>query len=257
MHEERTSERKERTYRFSFNEPNVLLESYVERPSAAPEILIGGVQNPKRNRMADRGTKKQKASSSIGGRRRRRSPTPSPSSSPPMATNDLFSSDEQQEKYAQHFVNREILESKYLEDEYFQGKNFQFYDILHEAGLTEFVCLRRHYHPQLVRVFYSNMSISDTGVIRSEVRGVKIRVSPNLFQQLTNLPSDGVCYEGKVVDEWKEQYDSVTARQLVCRDDAAIQSRILAGHMKVQPRILHLANVQAERSVCLRCRAFG
>ncbi|KOM53121.1 hypothetical protein LR48_Vigan09g178000 [Vigna angularis] len=42
MHEERTSERKERTYRFSFNEPNVLLESYVERPSAAPEILIGG-----------------------------------------------------------------------------------------------------------------------------------------------------------------------------------------------------------------------
>ncbi|KOM29652.1 hypothetical protein LR48_Vigan738s001700 [Vigna angularis] len=43
----------------------------------------------------------------------------------------------------------------------------------------------------------------------------------------------------KVVDEWKEQYDSVTARQLVCRDDAAIQSRILAGQMKVQPRILH------------------
>ncbi|KOM29665.1 hypothetical protein LR48_Vigan741s001200 [Vigna angularis] len=89
------------------------------------------VQNPKRNTMADRGTKKQKASSSVGGRRRRRSPTPSPSSSPPPPTNDLFSSDEQQEKYAQHFVNREILESKYLEDEYFQGKNFQFYDILH------------------------------------------------------------------------------------------------------------------------------
>ncbi|KOM37197.1 hypothetical protein LR48_Vigan03g057800 [Vigna angularis] len=83
------------------------------------------------------------------------------------------------------------------------------------------------------------MSISDTGVIRSEVKGVKIRVSPNLFQQLTNLPSDGVCYEGKLVDEWKEQYDSVTARQLVCRDDVVIQSRILAGQMKVQPRILH------------------
>ncbi|KOM26989.1 hypothetical protein LR48_Vigan349s000300 [Vigna angularis] len=43
MHEERTSERKERTYRFSFHEPNVLLESYAERPSTASEILIGGV----------------------------------------------------------------------------------------------------------------------------------------------------------------------------------------------------------------------
>ncbi|KOM40494.1 hypothetical protein LR48_Vigan04g069200 [Vigna angularis] len=60
--------------------------------------------------MGDRGTKKQKASSSVGGRRRRRSPTLSPSSSPPTPTNDLFSSDEQEEKYAQHFVNREILE---------------------------------------------------------------------------------------------------------------------------------------------------
>ncbi|KOM56267.1 hypothetical protein LR48_Vigan10g215900 [Vigna angularis] len=63
--------------------------------------------------------------------------------------------------------------------------------------------------------------------------------SPNLFQQLTNLPPDGVRYEGKLVDEWKEQYDSVTARKLVCRDDAGIHSRILAGQMKVQPRILH------------------
>ncbi|KOM26961.1 hypothetical protein LR48_Vigan347s001500 [Vigna angularis] len=60
--------------------------------------------------MGDRETKKQKASSSLGGRRRRQSPTPSPSSSPPTPNNDLFSSDEQQEKYAQHFVNREILE---------------------------------------------------------------------------------------------------------------------------------------------------
>ncbi|KOM53376.1 hypothetical protein LR48_Vigan09g203500 [Vigna angularis] len=83
------------------------------------------------------------------------------------------------------------------------------------------------------------MSISDTGVIRSEVKGVKIRLNPNLFQQLTNLPSNGVRYEGKLLDEWKEQYDSVTARQLVCRDDAVIQSRILAGQMKVQSRILH------------------
>ncbi|KOM56268.1 hypothetical protein LR48_Vigan10g216000 [Vigna angularis] len=118
--------------------------------------------------MGYRATKKRKASSSVDGRRRRRSPTLSPSSSPPTPNNELFSSDEQYEKYVQHFLNREILESKYLEDGYFEGKNIQFYDILAEVGLTEFLSLRRHYHPELVRVFYSNMSISDTGVIRSE-----------------------------------------------------------------------------------------
>ncbi|KOM49956.1 hypothetical protein LR48_Vigan08g078300 [Vigna angularis] len=83
------------------------------------------------------------------------------------------------------------------------------------------------------------MSISDTGVIRSEVKGVKIRVCPKVFNELTSLPSASVRYEGGIIDEWKEHYDSVSFRQLVCRDDAHIQGRILEGQMKVQHRILH------------------
>ncbi|KOM52545.1 hypothetical protein LR48_Vigan09g120400 [Vigna angularis] len=60
------------------------------------------------------------------------------------------------------------------------------------------------------------------------------RISQSVLQQHVYFG-----YRGRVVDEWKEQYDSVTARKLVCRDDADRQCRILAGKMKVQPRILH------------------
>ncbi|XP_047150149.1 protein FAR-RED IMPAIRED RESPONSE 1-like [Vigna umbellata] len=95
--------------------------------------------------VLDRETKKRRPSSSRDGRRRQRNPTPSPPSSPPPPNNELFSSDEQYEKFANHFFNCEILESKYLEDAYFEGRNFQFYDILSEAGLTKFVSLNRDF----------------------------------------------------------------------------------------------------------------
>lgn len=121
------------------------------------------------------------------------------------------------------------MESKYLEEDFFEVRNFDFYDILRDAGLTQFVCLRRPFYPKLVRVFYSNLEISGTGVIRSKVRGVKIKVSPNLFYQLTFLPSTGVRYERGVVDYWKEHYNSITARQLVCKEDADLIAEYLLG----------------------------
>ncbi|XP_014514178.1 uncharacterized protein LOC106772329 [Vigna radiata var. radiata] len=83
------------------------------------------------------------------------------------------------------------------------------------------------------------MQISDKRVIQSEVKGVKIRVSPNLFQQLTSLPCTEVRYERGLIDDWKEEYNSITARQLVYKEDADLTSRILAGGLKVQPILLH------------------
>ncbi|XP_022639279.1 uncharacterized protein LOC111242061 [Vigna radiata var. radiata] len=83
------------------------------------------------------------------------------------------------------------------------------------------------------------MVISHTGVIRTEVNGVKIKISPKLFNEITSLPSNGARFEGCIVDDWKEDYNSVSGREFVRRDDAEILPRLTAGQMKVQHRILH------------------
>ncbi|KOM52258.1 hypothetical protein LR48_Vigan09g091700 [Vigna angularis] len=93
------------------------------------------------------------------------------------------------------------------------------------------------------------MDISDAGVIRSEVKGVKIRISPKVFNELTSLTSTGVSYEGGIVDEWKEHYDSVSARQLVCRDDADIQGKILALFNSMEINWGHLIRYRMKRAV--------
>ncbi|KAG2375598.1 uncharacterized protein HKW66_Vig0162480 [Vigna angularis] len=187
--------------------------------------------------MADRAQKKMRASSFTRGPPNR--PPPSPPLSPPLTSNELFSNDDQYERFSTHFFERPILQGKYVDVDFFGDGTFEFFDILTKAGLIDFVAYRRHYYPELVRVFYSNMRVSDSGVIRTEVKKVKITIKPSLFHKLTSIPSVGARFEGNLVDEWKDEYNSVSARQLICKPGSNIQGRILAGTMKFQTRILH------------------
>ncbi|XP_022640745.1 uncharacterized protein LOC106772423 isoform X1 [Vigna radiata var. radiata] len=187
--------------------------------------------------MPPRAKKTTKASSS------RTTPTipepVSPPLSPRVAGNDLFSSDEQYERFAAHFFERPILEGRYLSDEFMEPGKFEFFDVLTKAGLNEFVACRTHYYPELVRVFYSNMRISDSGVIRTEVKKVKITIKPSLFHKLTLIPSVGVPFEGTIVDDWKEEYNSITAKAFLCKEGENLQGRLTAGKLKFETRILH------------------
>ncbi|WVY97348.1 hypothetical protein V8G54_029499 [Vigna mungo] len=159
--------------------------------------------------MAPRAKKKLRASTST---------TASPPRSPRVTSNELFSNDEQYERFSAHFFERPILEGKYLGDEFMEPGKFEFVDILTKAGLKDFVTYKCHYYPELVRVFYSIMRISDSGVIRSEVKKVKMTIKPSLFHKLTFIPSVGVPFEGTVVDDWKEEYNPITARELICKE---------------------------------------
>jgi len=44
---------------------------------------------------------------------------------------------------------------------------------MHNLGLLPFLTNSQCYYPELVRVFYSNLQITDEGVILSEVKHVK------------------------------------------------------------------------------------
>jgi len=106
-------------------------------------------------------------------------------------------------------------------------------------GLLPFLTNRQRYYPELVRVFYSNLQITEEGVILSEVKHAKIRMDIDMFYRITQLGTQGVCFEGNIVQEWRDDYSSHNAKMMICRDNVNIGGRILAGQMRVETRILH------------------
>ena len=98
--------------------------------------------------------------------------------------------------------------------------------------------LKLSYYPKLVRVFYNNLRIQYS-TLYSEVHGIPIVIDQSLFFSLTKLPSQGVPFEGTVVDEWKFDYSSHDARCMVCNDQADMTDRLLAGSLTFDCRIMH------------------
>ena len=118
-------------------------------------------------------------------------------SSPKSST--LFSSNDQCLRYYSQFCNRVILDPKYLDIEFFDGETFDCYQVFQNSKLVDFMSLKLPYFPELVRVFYNNLKIQD-GVLYSEVHKIPIIVDQSLFYSLTKLPSQGVPFEGTLVD---------------------------------------------------------
>ena len=75
--------------------------------------------------------------------------------------------------------------------------------------------LKLTYYPELFLVFYNNLEIHD-GVIFFEVNKRPIVVDYSLFYSLTKLSSQGLPFEGTLVDDWKPIYSSHDARKMVC-----------------------------------------
>ena len=160
-----------------------------------------------------------------------------PSLSSPRSST-LFSSDDQHQRYYLWFCNRVILDPKYLDLDFFDGETFDCYQVFQNSSLTEFISLKLPHFPELVRVFYNNLKIQD-GVIFSEVHHVPIVINQSLFFSLTKLPSQGVPFEGTLVDDWKFDYSSHDAHWMVCNDQADITGRLLARSLNFDCRIMH------------------
>ena len=142
------------------------------------------------------------------------------------------------EWYFSKFSNRDIIEPRYIDD-FIVEQNFEFFDILQNLRLLPFLTNRQSYYRELVRVFYSNLQITDEGVIITEVKNVKIRMDINMFYCITKLVTQDVYFEGNMVKEWRDDYSTHNAKLMICRDNVNIGGRILAGQMKVETRILH------------------
>ena len=68
------------------------------------------------------------------------------------------------------------------------------------SALVNFMSFKLPYFRKLVKVFYNNLKIQD-GVLYSEMHKIPIIVDQSLLYSLTKLPSQGVSFEGTLVDD--------------------------------------------------------
>jgi len=73
----------------------------------------------------------------------------------------------------------------------------------------------------------------------SEVHQIPIIIDQFLFYSLTKLSSQGVPFEGTLVDDWKHVYSSHDAHKMVCTNHADMTDRLLAGSFTFECRIMH------------------
>jgi len=71
------------------------------------------------------------------------------------------------------------------------------------------------------------------------VHKILIIVDQSLFYSLTKLPSQGVPFEGTLVDDCKFDYSSHDTRKMVCNDHADMTYRSLTGSFTFDCRIMH------------------
>jgi len=110
--------------------------------------------------------------------------------------------------------------------------------VFQNSALVDFMSLKLPYFPELVKFFYNNLKVQD-GVLYSEVHNIPIIVDQSLFYSLTKLPSQGVPFEGTLVDDWKFDYSSHDARIMVCNDQVDMIDRLLVGSFTFDCHIKH------------------
>ena len=78
-------------------------------------------------------------------------------------------------------------------------------------------------------------------------------VDQSLFYSLTKLSSQGVPFEGTLVDDWKHVYSSHDTRKMVYNDHVDMTGRLLAGSFTFECCIMHyvLCRVLLPRSTNL------
>ena len=76
-------------------------------------------------------------------------------------------------------------------------------------------------------------------MMESYLHKIPIVVDQSLFYSLTKLSSQGVPFEGTLVDDWKPIYSSHDARKMVCVENADMTGRLLVGSFTFECHIMH------------------
>ncbi|KAL2343350.1 hypothetical protein Fmac_004635 [Flemingia macrophylla] len=90
----------------------------------------------------------------------------------------FFSKREQMITYGLGFHHRVVLAPKLMDFPYFASSGLYFHHHLEFQGLKHFVAISSSSFEDLIKVFYSNLRVSQAGYLYSEVNKTKIKMKP-------------------------------------------------------------------------------
>lgn len=91
---------------------------------------------------------------------------------------------------------RKLITNKYLKLSFFRNEGFTFQSWLNRQGLKKFVEMADPWYPEIVKVLYCNMRISD-GTLCSRVKGVDIKLTNEVWTEIDDFKLGGQkCHLG-------------------------------------------------------------
>ncbi|KOM55907.1 hypothetical protein LR48_Vigan10g179900 [Vigna angularis] len=91
--------------------------------------------------------------------------------------------------YWSHIKN--VVPHKYLDLQLFKNEGLLFQEWIAYQGLTNFVQMKGHCYPDLVKVFYTNLRVVN-GVIHLRVKGLHITIDDNVWSDIAGLKAEGL-----------------------------------------------------------------
>ncbi|KAJ1442752.1 Myb/SANT-like domain [Sesbania bispinosa] len=104
---------------------------------------------------------------------------------------------------------RPIVEPRFIDLDFFHSNGFEFPNLIEYQGLKHFVSIECKYLVELVKVFYSNLTIANEDLL-SEVKNVKIRVRPSDWLAIVGLKYEGEKFDTTKIRSW-ENYNRTKA----------------------------------------------
>ncbi|KAJ1375909.1 hypothetical protein SESBI_50497 [Sesbania bispinosa] len=149
----------------------------------------------------------------------------------------FFSHDNQVESFLEGFLARPIVEPRFMDLDFFHSNGFEFPNLIEYQGLKHFVSIECKYLVELVKVFYSNLTIANEDLL-SEVKNVKIRVRPSDWLAIAGLKYEGEKFDTTKIRSW-ENYNRTKAVRCMIRTGLQIPKKLNARSLRVEDRLLH------------------
>ncbi|QCE16648.1 hypothetical protein DEO72_LG11g3666 [Vigna unguiculata] len=108
----------------------------------------------------------------------------------PANLDGWISDDEQHDIFVKNWKDRNIINPKYIDIDFFRTNGFRFQEHFAYQSLEKFVQLQGIYYPNLLRVFYANAR-ENNGTVVSRVKGVNIILDNTVWTTVAGFQIGG------------------------------------------------------------------
>lgn len=205
----------------------------LESEAMAPIVAVQAKKRKSKNGKGESssGTKKSKKSQEI----EKGKAVMEEGTDPDILTDNLyFNRKSMKVRYETSFCTRRVLKGRFMDFEFFERMGLNFRGKFGSLGWIEMANLKEVVYPDLVRHFYANLRLStkNPNNLISFVKGIKIKISGKLLEQIFGLPRTGIVDHSKKL---REVFSKILGRTVRSK----IKTSIAYNELSLEHKIVH------------------